>query len=184
MPAFAGMTAQGLWGRILSKIPLRLQKYMLDSELIVLDANDLEVKKAIKDKLVQSRGFLNLFSKSAVLRANAEELKKDLSLFDNWSGDKEDLSLGLGNYLWATVPGMTEKLWRELEQYSLEKGIFSKGGYMNTREYIKEEGRTEGLMEGRQEVVSNMLKEKADVAFISKVTGLSVKEIKKLKNGF
>ena len=175
---------KGLWGRILSKIPLRLQKYMLDSELIVLDANDLEVKKAIKDKLIKSRGFLNLFSKSAVLRANAEELKKDLSLFDNWSGDKEDLSLGLGNYLWAVVPGMTEKLWRELEQYSLEKGIFSKGGYMNTREYIKEEGRTEGLMEGRQEVVSNMLKEKADVAFISKVTGLSVKEIKKLKNGF
>ena len=50
---------------------------------------------------------------------------------------------------------------------------------MDIREHIKEKGR----WEGRQEVVLNMLKEKADISFISKVTGLSEKEIKKLKNG-
>ena len=53
----------------------------------------------------------------------------------------------------------------------------------DVREIIKEKGRWEGERKGRQEVVLNMLKEKADISFISKVTGLSEKEIKKLKNG-
>ena len=55
----------------------------------------------------------------------------------------------------------------------------------DVREIIKEKGRWEGerkgLKKGRQEVVLNMLKEKADISFISKITGLSEKEIQKLK---
>ena len=62
---------------------------------------------------------------------------------------------------------------------------------MNTREYIREEGRQAGRQEGRQEerqmrdkqIVLNMLKERADMNFICKVTGLSQEEIKKFKNG-
>ena len=57
----------------------------------------------------------------------------------------------------------------------------------DVREIIKEKGRWEGERKGRQEsrkqIVLNMLKEKADISFISKVTGLAEKEIKKLKNG-
>ena len=72
---------------------------------------------------------------------------------------------------------------------------------MDIREEIRIEGRIEGRQEGQQEglqkglqkgrqeeerqaVVRNMLKERVDLAFISKVTGLPVREIKKLKNGF
>ena len=50
---------------------------------------------------------------------------------------------------------------------------------MNIRDCIKEEGRHEGL----QKVISNMLAQKADTSFISKVTGLSEKEIEKFQNG-
>ena len=50
----------------------------------------------------------------------------------------------------------------------------------------KEEARKKGLQEGRQErdrqVILNMLKENADINFISKVTGLSSEEIQKLKS--
>ena len=61
----------------------------------------------------------------------------------------------------------------------------------DVREIIKEKGRWEGereglkkgRQEGRQEVVLNLLKKKTDISFISEVTGLSEKEIKKLKNG-
>ncbi len=53
-------------------------------------------------------------------------------------------------------------------------------------EIVKEKGRwegeREGLKKGRQEIVLNMLKEKINVSVISKVTGLSKKAIKKLKN--
>ncbi len=52
---------------------------------------------------------------------------------------------------------------------------------------IKALARDEGLEEGRQAsmktVALNMLKKSADLSFISEVTGLSVAEIKKLKNG-
>ena len=62
---------------------------------------------------------------------------------------------------------------------------------MNIRDYIKEEGRQEGLQKGRQEgrqeglqkVISNMLAQKADISFISKMTGLSEEEIEKFQNG-
>ena len=44
-------------------------------------------------------------------------------------------------------------------------------------------GLEKGWQDGRQEVILNMLKKKADISFIAEVTGLSVKEIKKFKNG-
>ncbi len=75
------------------------------------------------------------------------------------------------------------------------------GGYMNIREYIKEEGRQEGEQkgmlagmqkgklegkeEGRQEkerqVIANMFQKNLNVSLIADVTGLSEKEIKKLQ---
>ena len=183
---------QGLWGKILSKIPSSLKKTMLDCKLMVIDTHDKKMGKAIKSKVTQSRGALNILKKTWGLKASSkEELKQDLLLFDNWPGDKDDLLLAVGNYFWSSVPNMTESLWNELEQEAVKKGIFTKGGYMNTREYIKAEGVQEGWQAGRQEgmqtrdkqIVLNMLKEQADTDFICKVTGLSQEEINKLKNG-
>ena len=70
---------------------------------------------------------------------------------------------------------------------------------MDIRTIIRNEGREEGWQKGlqkglqagrmeerqkrNQEVILNMLREKADIAFISKVTGLPIKEIKKFKKG-
>ena len=53
----------------------------------------------------------------------------------------------------------------------------------DVREIIKEKGRWEGRQEGKQEIVLNMLKNRLDTSLISEVTGMSQKEIKKLKNG-
>ena len=46
----------------------------------------------------------------------------------------------------------------------------------------REEGREEGMIKQREQIALNMLKEKAGIAFISKVTGLLEAEIIKLKN--
>ncbi len=51
------------------------------------------------------------------------------------------------------------------------------------RDEIRDEVLAEGKAAGMKAVALNMLKEKADLAFISKVTGWSIEEIKKLKNG-
>ena len=155
--------------------------------LRIIDTHDPKVERAIKNKRTKSRGFLNILKRSRSLKASAKELKKEISLFDNWTGDRDNLILRVGNYFWAVVPGMTTDLWEELERDAVKQGIFSKGGYMNTREYMKEEGRLEGIQQGiqkeRQQIVLNMLKKEAEISFISEVTGLSEEEIKKLKNG-
>ena len=62
----------------------------------------------------------------------------------------------------------------------------SKIDYSYIEEKFRQEGLRKGRQEGRQErdleVISNMLQAKADISFISKVTGLSEAEIIKFKN--
>ena len=123
---------------------------------------------------------------------------------------KSEISLRILEYLFDNTD-LSEKVWRKAEVLLIEEGILTRGGTMNIREHIKEKGRFEGRLQGqqegrlqgqqegrlqgqqegrlqgqqeeRQQLILNMLKEKADIAFIEKVTGLSEKEIKKLKNG-
>ena len=87
------------------------------------------------------------------------------------------------DYLFKAVPGMSRELWEKTEKEVVAKGLLAKGGYMDVKERIREEGRQEGQQEGRQEVVRNMLQNKLETSLLSKVTGLSEKEIDKLKNG-
>ena len=182
---------EGLWGGILPEIPSSLKRDVLDYGMRVLDTHDPRIERAIKDKNFKSRGFLNALKRVWSLKAEERELKEAVSLFDNWTGDEEDLALSVGDYLWSSVPGMTGELWEELEREAVSKGIFTKGGYMNIREHFKEEGRQEGRQEGmqkgrqeeRQQVVLNMLKKKLDAFLISEVTGLSEEEIRKIQNG-
>ena len=106
---------------------------------------------------------------------------------------------------------VTNKSWRSLEKELVLEGTFKKGGFMDIREEIKERGRLEGWQkgqqegwqkgqqegwqkgqqegwqkgrqEGRQEVALNFLSAGLDLETVVKCTGLSVDEIKKLKNG-
>ena len=106
---------------------------------------------------------------------------------------REDLLLSVVEYMRSL--GVSGSLWEELEREALDRGFLNKGGVMNIREYIKQQGQQEGWQKGlkqgqqegwqkgQQELILKMLKEKADLAFISRVTGLPKQEIKKLKNG-
>ncbi len=51
----------------------------------------------------------------------------------------------------------------------------------NQREYVRDEGRKEGREQGVEQVALQMLKEKADIDFISRVTGITKKKVLKLK---
>ena len=95
--------------------------------------------------------------------------------------------------------GLRKAVWQSAEKRLIKDKILNKilkgGTYMGVVESIKEEGRLEGeirgekrgekrgIQKGIQQVIANMLKKKADLSFISEVTGLPEKEIKKLKNG-
>ena len=181
---------RGVWRRIFPEMPPSLAKDLLDYGIRLIDTHDPKVEKVIHDKNFKTRGF-GVLKRIQSLKAKERILKEMLSLFDNWTGDKEDLALSVGDYFWSVVPGMTKELWEELERDAVSKGIFSKGGSMNIREYIKEEGREEGRQEGiqkgrqeeKQQVVLNMLQKRLDTSLIAEVTGLSEEEIKKLQNG-
>ena len=74
---------------------------------------------------------------------------------------------------------MSREVWEQAEKDAVAKGLLIKGGYMDVKERIREEGR----QDSRREVVRNMLQNNLKTPLISKVTGLSEKEINKLKNG-
>ena len=140
----------------------------------------------MKDKQLKSRAVLNLMAKIWNLKNSPEELKKVVALFGDLADEREDFVLYVLEYL-KSMNIVTAKSWVDLEKELVLEGTFKKGGFMDIREEIRQEGRLEGRQEGMQtrdkEIVSNMLKEKADMSFICKVTGLAEEEIKKLKNG-
>ena len=67
--------------------------------------------------------------------------------------------------------------WREQG----ERRFAIKQGHEEGFKQGREEGRKEGKEEGKELVIINMLGEKTDYDFISKVTGKTVEEIKKIE---
>ena len=64
--------------------------------------------------------------------------------------------------------------------------FFKQEGHQEGRKEGIQEGLEKGRQEGQkraQQIVSNMFQNNMDISLISKVTGLSQNEIKKLKNG-
>ena len=110
-------------------------------------------------------------------------------------------------YLLKESRRMGEREWKELSQrgHEMEEAmaylrkfseeeqfqILAEAREKNRRdrmardEYVfdqgKEEGLTTGIQKGRMEIIFNMLQKKADISFISEVTGLPVTEIQKLQ---
>ena len=110
---------KGLWGADFAKIPLSLQADMLSFGLRLLDTHDPVVSEAIKDRRFKSRGFLNALKRAWDLKANEEELRELISLFDTWTGDRgDDLVLSLGDYLWSVVPGMNKGVMDSVGAFS------------------------------------------------------------------
>ena len=77
---------------------------------------------------------------------------------------------------------------QEIKEEGIQEGLQAgrQEGLQAGRQEGLQTGRQEGLQAGiekeKQQVVLNMLKEKADLTFISKVTGLSENQINRLKN--
>ena len=157
---------------------------MLNYRLRLLDTSDKSLQRVFKSEGFKTGPVLSLLDKVWFLRENEAELREILfSLFKVFRG--EEWILAVAKYLKSA--GVSIRTWDRLEREAIKRGLLKKGGYMDIREEIRMEGRQEGRMEGRQEglqkVVLNMLQKKADISFISEVTGLSKDEIRKLKKG-
>ena len=158
-------------------IPVLSRKSMLNFKIRLLDIHDLKLEKIFKDQKFKSRGAFYLLKEVWSSKADLFFLRRVFHLFKDIIGKREDFILSIMEYL-MTGYKMKPELWKEAEKEAVKQGLLKKGGYMDIKEYIAERAR----QEGRQEVVLNMLKKSTDISFISEVTGLSEKEIKKLKN--
>ena len=167
----------------MEKLPLDLRE---NHGVFILDIHDPKVKAAIQNPDCKIRGFLKLFLDGRNLESNEALLYECVSLFKSWEGDREESALVVWSYIRSVNPGISEELLKKVERRAIKNGIFPEGGNMNVRDLIRQEGIQEGREEGIQriqQIVSNMFQNNLDVSFISKVTGLSKKEIKKLKKG-
>ena len=111
-----------------------------------------EVKREGRINLIQDKGGIMSLLEQRLEREREKGLKKGMSLLE-------------------------QRLEREREK-GLKKGM----SLLEQRlERERKKSLQEGLQKGQNQVILNMLKEKADLSFISKVTGLSEAEINKLK---
>ena len=172
----------------LAKIPARSREYMINYKIKLLDANRLE--GVLKDKKMKSRGALYLLSKIWDLKLSHSQLKEVLALFGEFSDRKNnDCMANVSDYLKSVFNAgkRFRQLWDAVEKELIEEGIFKRGGYMSALEYIKEREQNKGFRKGCQDrnktIALNMLKKRLNIKLVSEVTGLSVKEINKLKNG-
>ena len=102
-----------------------------------------------------------------------EELEEAMSHFDKLSQDERMRNMALDQHMAEVIHDLDRSGW-------IEQG--REEGLQQGRTEGREEGLQQGRQEERQQVVLNMLKKKADISFISEVTGLPEKEIKKFKN--
>ena len=177
---------EGYSGKYFSDIPVFFRENMLNYNLVLFDTNNPKIGRFFKDKRIKSRGALSALGRIWSIRKTVPELLELVALFSGFpEKKKKDLVIGLLYYL-NGARGIGFNILNKVEGKAVQEGLLKKGGYMNFTEEIKKEarqkGRMEGRIEGRKEVVLNMLQKKADISFISEVTGLSEKEINKLKN--
>ena len=178
-----------------SKIPVESRRDMLNYGLRIINTKDPKIREAIKGGKFKGYSVIKLLSevwslkkkKPTVLQINDVFAEFEEILQDLKGKERKTVELRILEYLRDNT-GLDLKTWEKAEKLLIEVGILKQGGLMqDVREIIREKGRWEGERKGRQEerqqVILNMLKEKVDIGVISKVTGLSEKEIKKLKNG-
>ncbi|MCZ0932059.1 MAG: Rpn family recombination-promoting nuclease/putative transposase, partial [Oligoflexia bacterium] len=107
-----------------------------------------------------------------------EEMKMALKHFNKLSKDEELYQEELTRQISLVAYNLDRQgLWDEGIQKGLQKGL-KQGKTLG-----KQEGLAQGEFNKQKEIALNMLNKNLEVSFISEVTGLSEKEIKKLNNG-
>ena len=187
-----------------SKIPLESRKSMLNYKPKIINTKDSKIQKSYRDKEFKSQGVIKLLDKIWSLKRDIT-LLKIIEIYSEFEKllkglneqDRKTIVLRIFEYLKDNT-GVSLEIWEQIEEKLIEKGLLTKGGLMqDVREVIKEKGIWEGMQKGREEglqeglqkglqeaqqtIVLKMLKEKVDIAFITKITGFSEVEIKELR---
>ena len=195
---------ENLFGEDLSKIPFTFRKDMLNYNMRLILAS---AWRKLNRRFLRSKAALRLLDEIWDLKGDKKKAQAILlEVFRDFAGDDDSL-FAVADYVRSA--GFKKSWWNEAERLAKLKGTLkpNQGGYMNAREEVSYEwfqkgetqgykrGQLEGIQKGVKQGVKqgeqqearrltlNMLKENTKIPYIAKVTGLSEKEIKKMKNG-
>ena len=176
-----------------NKIPVETRKDMLNFNIRIINTKDPKVRKFFKNKGSECWGFIKLLDE--IWDIKDPDIERVRYIIKTYFGkelkgateeEETELILSVIRYL-QSAGGLRKAVWQEAEKQLIKDKILKGGTYMGVVESIKEEGRQEGEIRGEKrkekQFILNLLKKKADISFISEVTGLPEKEIKKFKNG-
>ncbi len=152
---------------------------MLNFRPRVLNIQALDIDKA---KGLTTRPILYILKH--IWNLNDKKIKGLFTIGRGLSqSEREALIVRAVDYVRQYDPNFTWKIVREIEQTTVKKEERVMAPLLQySLDEAREEGLQKGLQKGMQAVALNMLKAKADLSFISKMTGLSEVEIEKLKN--
>ena len=174
-----------------NKIPVETRKDMLNFNMRKINTKDPKARKFFKGS--ECWGFIKLLDEIwDIKNPDEERIKKIIKTYFGkelkgaTKEQEKELILSLIRYL-QSAGGLRKVAWKKAEKQLIKDKILKGGDYMGAVEHIREEGIQKGIQKGEKkkekQVILNMLKKKADISFISEVTGLPEKEIKKFKNG-
>lgn len=164
----------------LKGIGIQLQYNVIDindySEDELLEMNSI-ISYALALEKCKNDKELPTLLKKIIKRPKSEEQRKQM---------KRILNYFLKDKIEEMNPEDRNKILKELEESEVEKAMATfaeklERGNAKLRKQIFAEGRTEGKMEGLTETAKMMLKENVDINFILRMTGLSKKELDKIK---
>ena len=183
------------------EMPLETKKSMLNYGLRIINTKDEKVREWFKNNAKECWGFIRLLDEIWDIKdPDVEEVRSIVKEFfgSELKGatkeEETELVISIIRYL-QSAGGLKKEVWKEAEKFLRKDNILTKGGnYMGAIESIREEGMQvglekgmqvgleKGLEKGKKKVALNLLEKNAELSFISEVTGLSVKEIEKLKD--
>ena len=163
----------------LDKFNERLRRFfgsnVLNFRLRVLNIQALDIKKLSRGLTIRpilytlkhiwgfdKQNFVKLFEMS-------RNLKKSV---------RESLIAKATNYVCRYNPDFDEETVKKIETETLKKEDRVMESFIDK---AVREGREQGMQQGMQQVALNLLKKNTDISLISDVTGMPIKEIKKLK---
>ncbi len=180
-----------------SQIIEKSEKYSEDIETVLINLNnDSEVELAKKTYLIKCNEDESIYTNTfKIININLVKYKK-LWYDECIKGNKEHIHLVMLNANMNEIEelGKKDKVVKEYEERMLtltkDGVVINHLSYEEDQEKLrrseiseaKDEGITKGIAEGINKIAINMLKKKMNINDIIEITGLSEKEIEKLKS--
>ncbi len=169
-----------------------MKEYLLNYRYVLFDTNDEDMFRRVSEKVRDNIILLGkILLMKDIYRFRKEILERVLDVLLRVESEEElmDELIKALNYVVSATEIKEEEIIEILENKNMKGGVemgtlarkwFEEGREVGLKEGI-EKGIEKGIYEDKKQVAKNMLMRGLDEKFVSEVTGLSEKEVRKIK---